>query len=938
MFMKLPAVCAVFFLVQGALSAQPIRIHGGIDNTQRVVLRGHMRPRLSAANDQGRVAPSLELPYLSLMFARTAAQTADLQQLLLAQQTPGSPDYHRWLTPEEFADRFGVSQADIDTVSAWLQAQGLKVVNVARGRTWIAFEGSAAQVESAFQIELHHYQVNGELHYANASEPSIPAAFSGVVQGIRGLSDFRMKPKLKPRDAGQYTSAAGNHYLAPDDVATIYDIAPLYAAGINGSGQSMVVAGQTVVNLSDIQQFQSKFGLPLNSPAPMLVPGSRSPGTSSSDLPEADLDLEWSGAIARQATILYVYATDVMTAVQYAIDQKLAPVVSVSYGDCEQDTPSSDLAAYQSWAQQANAQGMTWFAPAGDNGAADCYGDTNLSAAIQAGLAVDAPASVPEVTGVGGTEFNEGGGTFWNAFNSATGASAISYIPETTWNDGCDASNGCSATGGGASIHFSKPTWQTGPGVPADNARDVPDVALSASANHDGYFVFTGGSQQVYGGTSASTPQFAAIALLLNQYLMSNGTLRQPGLGNINPQLYALAASTSDVFHDVPTGSNVVTVPCSRRSINCSAQPVGYTAHAGYNQSTGWGSVDVYHLASEWNGSGAGAAPPPTAASMTLISNLTTVGPTDTMYVVATVTGANGATPAGVVSFSGNGSNLGTATLEGSGGTATATLVVTGSELQAGAGTITATYNGGATATASVNVKVLSRSVANGAPAIAAVTNGASYQQAFAPGAILTVWGSSLAPSSQTASSTPLPQTMSGVAATVNGEITPLYYVSPTLVNLQIPYEISPGSATLSLNNNGQVTTRTFTVAPAAPGIFIDANGFVIATESVNGVLTNGNSASIGQQIAIYVTGAGALSTAVADGVAPAATGIQPAAPVTVTVGGARATVNAVGLTPGAVGVMQVNFTVPSGITPGKQPVVVGCGGATSPPAFLTIQ
>ncbi len=936
MSLKLPAVCAVFFFAQGALRAQPVRIHGKVDNTQRVVLRGHLRPQLGAANDRGRVAPSLELSYLSLILSQSDAQMADLAQLLRAQQTPGSPDYHRWLTPEEFADRFGVSQADIDTVSAWLQAQGLKVLNVGRGRTWIAFEGSAAQVESAFQIELHQYQVNGELHFANASEPSIPAAFSGVVQGIRGLSDFRMKPKLKPRGAAQYTAAGGNHYLAPDDVATIYDIAPLYAAGVNGSGQSMVVAGQTVVNLSDIQQFQSQFGLPQNPPALMLVPGSRSPGVSSSDLPEADLDLEWSGAIARQASILYVYATDVMTAVQYAIDQKLAPVVSVSYGDCEQNTPSSDLAAYQAWAQQANAEGITWFAPAGDNGAADCYGDTDLSAAVQAGLAVDAPASVPEVTGVGGTEFNENGGAFWKTSNSATGASAISYIPETTWNDGCDPSNGCSATGGGASIHFSKPTWQTGPGVPADNARDVPDVALSASAEHDGYFVYSGGSEQVYGGTSASTPQFAAITVLLNQYLMAKGALKQPGLGNINPQLYALAVSTSDVFHDVPTGSNVVTVPCSHRSITCSAQPVGYTAHAGYNQSTGWGSVDVYHLASEWNGSSAGT--PPTAASMTLISNLTTVGPSDTMYVVATVTGANGSTPSGVVSFTGNGSNLGTAALEGSGGTATATLVITGSELQAGAGTITATYNGGAAAAASVNVNVVSKSVANGAPSIAAVTNGASYQQAFAPGGILTVWGSSLAPSPQTASSTPLPQTMAGVAAMVNGEITPLYYVSPGLVNLQIPYEIPPGTATLSLNNNGQVTTRTFTVAAAAPGIFLDANGFAIATQSVNGVLTNGESASAGQEIAIYVTGAGALSTAVADGAAPPATGIQPAAAVKVTVGGALATVNAVGLTPGAVGVMQVNFTVPSGIAAGKQPVVVAIGGAMSAPAPLLIQ
>ena len=305
MSMKFPAVCALMLFVQSAVSAQQVRINGKIDNTRRITLRGHLRPQINATNDQGRVAPSLELSYVTLMLSQTDAQKAELQQLLAAQQTPGSADYHRWLTPEEFADRFGVSQSDLDTINAWLQSQGLKVVNVARGRTWIAFEGSAAQVESAFQIELHHYLVNGEMHFANSSEPSIPAALGEVVQGIRGLTDFRMKPSLKARSVlPAYTSSLGNHYLAPDDVATIYDIAPLYAAGINGAGQTMVIAGQTAIDLSDIQQFRSQYGLPANNPTLMLVPGSRAVGVSSSDLPEADLDLEWSGAIARQATIL----------------------------------------------------------------------------------------------------------------------------------------------------------------------------------------------------------------------------------------------------------------------------------------------------------------------------------------------------------------------------------------------------------------------------------------------------------------------------------------------------------------------------------------------------------------------------------------------------------------------------------------------------------
>jgi uncharacterized protein (TIGR03437 family) len=925
------AVCVVALLSLSAASAQQVRITGKIDNTQRATLAGHLRPQATAANDRGRVSPSLAMSYMTLNLSQTSAQQSALQQLLTAQQTPGSAQYHKWLTPEQFADQFGVSQADITAISGWLQSQGFNVLSAGRGRTWIAFAGTAAQVESAFQIEIHQYDVNGEMHFANASEPSVPAAFNGVVMGVRGLTDFRMKPRLRARKSSptltaMYTSSAGDHYIAPGDISTIYDVSPLYSANINGSGQTLVIAGQTVVNLSDIEQFRTQFGLPTNNPTLTLVPKSASPGISSNDLPEADLDLEWSGAMAPNAAIQYVYAEDVMTAVQYAIDENLAPVVSVSYGDCEQESGSSEIAAYQSWGEQGNAQGITWFAPAGDDGAADCDDTENP------GLAVDAPGSTPEVTAVGGTEFVEGSGNYWNATNSATGASALSYIPETTWNDSVEDDEP-SATGGGASIVFSKPSWQTGTGVPADNARDVPDISLSASADHDGYMVYTSGELQIYGGTSVSTPQFAGITALLNQYLVTNGAQSTAGVGNINPRLYAMAASTSNVFHDITTGNNIVTVACSRRSIVCSTQPVGYTAHAGYNQSTGWGSVDINNLVTQWSGSTSTAPTSPTtptSVNMSLISNLTTVGNNDTLYLIATATGSNSVTPTGVVTFTGNGSNLGTATLLGSAGTATGTIVISGSELQAGTATLVATYNaGGSTATASVNVNVVAKSVANGTPAIpqGGLTNAASYQAAFAPGGLLSVFGSTLSPATQTATSLPLPLTMSGVSALVNGEAAPLLYVSSGLVNLQIPYEVNSGSATVSINNNGQVTTQSFTVTATAPGIFTDASGNAVVT----------GTAAAGQEIAIYFTGAGAVSAAVADGAAPSSSADAPVANVSVTVGGASATVAAVVLTEGSAGVMQVNFTIPASIAAGKQPVVVMAGSASSAPAYLTL-
>jgi uncharacterized protein (TIGR03437 family) len=318
---------------------------------------------------------------------------------------------------------------------------------------------------------------------------------------------------------------------------------------------------------------------------------------------------------------------------------------------------------------------------------------------------------------------------------------------------------------------------------------------------------------------------------------------------------------------------------------------------------------------------------------MTLVSNLSTVGTNDTMFLIATVTGSNGVTPTGVVSFSGNGSSLGTASLIGSAGTATATLPVAGNELQSGTAEITATYNGASnTPTASVNVNVVARSVASGTPSVTAVANAASYQQTFAPGGIMAVFGSTLAPSSQTASSTPLPVYMAGVAALVNGEVAPLYYVSSGLVNLQIPYEVNDGTATLSINNNGVVTTQSFTVAATGPGIFADVNSMVVPT----------NTASTGQEIAIYITGAGAVTPAISDGAAPAegtaASNLATAAAtISITVAGVPATVAFTGLTPGSVGVIQVNFTVPSGISAGKQPVVVKVGSVQSAAAYLTV-
>ncbi len=347
---------------------------------------------------------------------------------------------------------------------------------------------------------------------------------------------------------------------------------------------------------------------------------------------------------------------------------------------------------------------------------------------------------------------------------------------------------------------------------------------------------------------------------------------------------------------------------------------------------TGLGSLDAYNLVSQWNG----GSPNTPKAAITLLTNVNSIGTTGVMYLVATVTGETGVTPSGTVTFEDNGTPLGSVALTGSAGTATATLVLNGAQLPLGSGTVSAVYNGGSnSSTASVAVNVTSSgSGSGGVPVITTLVNAASYQQAFAPGSILAVFGSQLAPSMQTAGSIPLPVSMAGVAVLINGVAAPLYYVSSGQLNIQIPYEVPPNTpVTLSINNNGMVASQTLTVGIAAPGIFMDQNSAIVPV----------GSAARGQEIALYFTGAGAVTPAVSTGAAPSSTTSlsnlpKPVGNTTVTVGGVQAGSMAfIGITPGLVGVVQINFVVPGGAGVGTQSVVVNVGGIASAPTKLTI-
>ena len=713
-------------------AAQADRIAGTIDSGQMVTLPGRIHHQALPQYDQGRIEPSFQFSYLTLLLTPSVSQLKAMDLLVAQQQDPKSPNFHKWLTPEQFAARFGLTHNDMQKLTDWLKSQGLQIVSVARGGQFVVVGGTAAQVENAFKTEIHRYNVNGESHFANATMPSVPAALSGIVGGLRGLNDFRLKPALK-RHPDYTVGGLSTHFLAPGDLYTIYDINALHNNGFTGSGQKIAIMGQTDLLTTDINDYRTDFGLPAINLQQVLVPNTGDPGVGvSGDLGESDLDLEVSGSIAPDATIIFVYAgfsngaRGVVTATQHAIDNILAPVMSVSYGECElysTDSTVGSLPTQDLLFKQAAMQGISFFASSGDDGPATCDINDTTQPARSAilGLSVDYPASSQYVTGVGGTEFNEGSGNYWSSTNGPDGGSAKSYIPEMSWND-FPVLGFLDGGGGGPSNCFNqdstfticvsgnpKPTWQTGTGVPADTVRDVPDVSFSASNVNDPYIVCTplevlnypndsgnttsscaGGitsainQNSAFGGTSASTPLMAGIAVLINQYLNGSSTA---GLGNINPKLYSLATNSPSEFNDTPAGSNS-TVKCTPGTpsgqpagLTCPpAGTFGFSTTAGYDLVTGLGSVDANNLALAW-------AESLIVTTTTVVPSATSIPLGGSVTFTATVTPSSAT---GTVSFYDNGST----TALGSGTVSSGTATFTTSSLPVGTNSVVGTYNG----------------------------------------------------------------------------------------------------------------------------------------------------------------------------------------------------------------------------------------------------
>jgi subtilase family serine protease len=642
------------------------RITQTIDNNFRVTLHGMVSPLANAANDRGAAPASMQVDRIHMVLKRSAAQEAALRSLIQEQNSPGSPEYHKWLTPAQFGQQFGPSSQDIAKIQSWLESEGFSGVKVNPGALTVEFNGTVSQVAHAFGAQYHRYDVNGRTYDAVANNPQIPAALAPVVQGFVALNNFPVhkytrvlgKATYNPQTrkaTAEWTYPTGggvNFPLSPQDFGVQYNLPnstlnSTYSSGspqYTGAGQTIAIINEANINVSLVNSFRSLFGLPANPPNVIVV--GNDPGIDGINNPtgpngasiEAYLDVEEAGAVAPSATIDLVIAGDtasengLILAAEHAVYSDVAPVMSLSFGLCEQQLGPSNAFINQLW-EQAAAEGITVMVSSGDNGSAGC--DSSSSQYAVNGTAVSGMASTPYDVAVGGTDFyysdwNQGSstlqtqiGSYWNTSPSTTPQpSILQHIPEQAWNDSQFGDNALnyyqllgtttigSGSGGASSCvtgttntttgaysacsgGYAKPAWQTGVGVPADKVRDIPDVSLFAAdgANYSYYPICaqdgdcqtpaSGSPVQItgVGGTSAASPAFAGIMALVNE--------KYGPQGQADNVLYALAAQDPTAFYDVTAGSN--SVPCayssltSLNSANCIAvsNPITVTTSTG---------------------------------------------------------------------------------------------------------------------------------------------------------------------------------------------------------------------------------------------------------------------------------------------------------------------------------------------------------------------
>ncbi len=839
------------------------------------------------ANDAGALAANQPIENVTLVLARSAEQEQALDQLLADQQNPGSAEFHHWLTSVEMGERFGLSDGDIAAITGWLESQGLHVNWVASSRILIGFSGTAASMGRAFQTEFRNYKIHGQTRMSVASDPMIPSVLAPVIEAVRGLYTIDDRPfhlstlgHAGPgqADAPGMTNSNGTvteHFVVPGDFDAIYDVPP----SITGAGMTIGIVGEARTDAADFTNFKQLTGVTFPNPTEMVPTtyGGVDPGAAYTAPPscintqtctnsvvslldaqgEATLDVFRSGSVAPGASILLVTASEasggIYDDVEYLVDTAPVPaqVISISFGGCEVENGSGGVDTWDALFKVAAGEGISVFVASGDAGASGCD------------LYFQTPPTLPEpnspnyicsssyATCVGGTEFADASDptAYWNASNNAYLVSALSYIPEGAWNEPTNSGGGtqAAATGGGVSAYIATPTWQTGTGVPAARqGRYTPDVAFSA-AGHDGYFgcFAAGGANCVQGsngftfdifsGTSASAPSMAGVAALLDQKQGSSQ-------GNLNPEIYSLAASTPAAFHAVSIASSgvsgcVVTTPsmCNNSipsPTTLTGGQAGYSVGAtgGYSEATGWGSLDVAQFVDDYSVSSTKITP-----AVTLSVPGQTITTTQSLVVLVTVNGGTGnSAPTGSINLASGTFSLTAGLGDAVGSTNSVMLTVPAGALAVGTDTLTATYTSisstynNATGTATITVTSSTKSTPSiswAAPS--AITYGTAlsatqldattsvagtFSYSPAAGAVLTVGQQTLSVTFTPTDTTDYNNATAAVTLTVNKAAPTISWATPS----PIAYGTALGAAQLDATAS---TAGAINYSPAAGAV-----------------------------------------------------------------------------------------------------------------------
>jgi pseudomonalisin len=663
-----PALSAA---AQSSLQPQQDRIaaHSNLRATTR--LAGHVPVWAAAANDAGPVSPDTGLR-LTFVLSRSAERQAAFTQLLADQQNTGSPSYHHWLTPQQIGTLYGPTQHDLDALTAWLTAQGLPVTTIAPSRMFVTVEAPISTVANALSTSFRYFNIaapqgqQAKPHLAATVNPAIPAAFAAIISAISGLSDTPAYPMhhsgiapMPNATTPQATSSStGSHYIIPSDFAVLYDLNPVYQSGIDGTSEKIAILGRSRVEPSDITIFESLTSLPSKQPNVIVPPTGVDPGiTRTVDQDEATFDVDRAISTAPGAQVDLIVANPASGGInldaQYEIQTLRDPIMSISFSSCETTAGSSGVTFWDNLFSQAAAEGISVFVSSGDSGAAECQTAGAAPSGVQA-RSINVICASSYVTCVGGTEFADfvSPSTYWKGASggSTPTETAISYIPEGAWNEPTGTGSTpfvIEATGGGASTFITKPTWQTGTGVPADGFRDVPDVSFSSSV-HDGYLIclaYSGADCvtriSFFGGTSGAAPSMAGIAALLAQ--KAGGPQ-----GNLNPFLYRLAASRPAAFHDATPATSGVACNINTASICNNSTPsgtaltgglAGFALTTGYDQATGLGSLDVNNFVGGFVGAES-ISVTPASSSLTVAAGAAS-GNTDLLTIGSTIYGGN---------------------------------------------------------------------------------------------------------------------------------------------------------------------------------------------------------------------------------------------------------------------------------------------------------